>query len=422
MARILLGVCGGIAAYKALELTRLAMKAGPRRARHPDGGGRALRRRRLLRRHHGRPGARHGVGARSAAGRVPRRSGARPRAALAPRARRPGRRLPRRARVGQHDRQARRGPGRQPALRRRARLPAPAARRARDERRDVRARRPRAPTSRRCAPAARRCWSPARARSARPGEWGIGRLPEPPELLAAVESALGAAGGGDARRPAVLVTAGGTREPIDAVRFVGNRSSGRMGFALAEEAARRGARVTVIAANVAPAAPARRPLRRRGDRRPAQGRVRARASPPATSCSWPPRWPTTVPPTRARDKIKKDATGPVLTLELERTDDVLAALAERRRAGQVIVGLRRRDRARGARPRAREAARASGLDAIVLNDVGAPGIGFDAADNEVTIITAGAEHRGAARAGKDAVARAILGAVLSRPSSSAVKV
>ena len=72
MARILLGVCGGIAAYKALELTRLAMKAGPRRARHPDRGGRALRRRRLLRRHHRRARARHGMGARSAARRVPR--------------------------------------------------------------------------------------------------------------------------------------------------------------------------------------------------------------------------------------------------------------------------------------------------------------------------------------------------------------
>src|SRR5918997_5743244 len=84
------------------------------------------------------------------------------------------------------------------------------------------------------------------------GEWGVGRLAEPPEILAAVERALGGAAYAprslDGLR--VLVTAGGTREPIDAVRFVGNRSSGRMGFAIAEEAARRGADVTVIAANV----------------------------------------------------------------------------------------------------------------------------------------------------------------------------
>ncbi|MET0685187.1 MAG: bifunctional phosphopantothenoylcysteine decarboxylase/phosphopantothenate--cysteine ligase CoaBC, partial [Solirubrobacteraceae bacterium] len=86
-----------------------------------------------------------------------------------------------------------------------------------------------------------------------PGEFGIGRLPEPPDLLAAVEQALS---GGDLAGVALLVTAGGTREPIDAVRFIGNRSSGRMGFALAERAARRGARVTVVAANVAlPGAP-----------------------------------------------------------------------------------------------------------------------------------------------------------------------
>ena len=80
------------------------------------------------------------------------------------------------------------------------------------------------------------------------GEFGTGRLPEPPELLAAFEDALKSGRELDGLK--VLVTAGGTREPIDSVRFVGNRSSGRMGFALAEEAARRGADVTVVAANV----------------------------------------------------------------------------------------------------------------------------------------------------------------------------
>src|SRR5215204_1952660 len=80
-----------------------------------------------------------------------------------------------------------------------------------------------------------------------PGEWGVGRLPEPPELLAAIEARLGATQGGSLDGLRVLVTAGGTREPIDAVRFVGNRSSGRMGWALADEAGRRGAQVTVLA-------------------------------------------------------------------------------------------------------------------------------------------------------------------------------
>src|SRR3954454_17119875 len=79
-------------------------------------------------------------------------------------------------------------------------------------------------------------------------EWGAGRLPEPPELLVAVEAVAPATGPLEGVR--VLVTAGGTREALEAVRFVGNRSSGRMGFALAEAAAARGAAVTVVAANV----------------------------------------------------------------------------------------------------------------------------------------------------------------------------
>ena len=92
------------------------------------------------------------------------------------------------------------------------------------------------------------------------GEWGAGRLPEPQALLAAIEEELRGGTGPrfvprslDGLR--VLVSAGGTREPIDSVRYVGNRSSGRMGLALAEEAARRGADVTLVNANVSLAAP-----------------------------------------------------------------------------------------------------------------------------------------------------------------------
>src|SRR3954454_19042506 len=93
---------------------------------------------------------------------------------------------------------------------------------------------------------------PGEGQLASKGEWGAGRLAEPPEILAAIEATL-AAGTASARSLAgvrVLITAGGTRERIDSVRYVGNRSSGRMGFAVAAEAARRGADVTVIAANV----------------------------------------------------------------------------------------------------------------------------------------------------------------------------
>ena len=114
------------------------------------------------------------------------------------------------------------------------------------------------------------------------GEYGTGRLPEPPELLAAFEAALRAGRELDGLK--VLVTAGGTREPIDAVRFVGNRSSGRMGFALAEEAARRGADVTVVAANVVAAAPRRHRVRRRADRRRARRRLRGALRRAPTCC------------------------------------------------------------------------------------------------------------------------------------------
>src|ERR1700690_2369983 len=89
--------------------------------------------------------------------------------------------------------------------------------------------------------------TPGTGRLATAGEWGPGRLPEPAELLAAVAARL-AAGPWSGTRP--LVTAGGTREPIDAVRYIGNRSSGRMGFALADAAADRGSAVVVLAANV----------------------------------------------------------------------------------------------------------------------------------------------------------------------------
>jgi phosphopantothenoylcysteine decarboxylase / phosphopantothenate---cysteine ligase len=107
---------------------------------------------------------------------------------------------------------------------------------------------------------------PGTGRLASKGEWGVGRLAEPAEILAAIEEVLGATGSATASDRGyaprsldglrVLVTAGGTREPIDSVRFIGNRSSGRMGVALAEEAARRGADVTLVAANLAIPLPA----------------------------------------------------------------------------------------------------------------------------------------------------------------------
>jgi phosphopantothenoylcysteine decarboxylase/phosphopantothenate--cysteine ligase len=234
-------------------------------------------------------------------------------------------------------------------------------------------------------------------------EWGVGRLAEPAELLAAVEALVPAG-----ERPwdglRVLVTAGGTREPIDAVRFVGNRSSGRMGFALADEAAALGAAVTVVAANVAlPRNPAVRyvevttaaELKEACEAEFDRCDVLLMA---AAVADFRPAAPEA-------EKIKKGGREE-LALRLVPTADVLSGLAARRRGGQVLVGFAAETGA-GAIAYGREKLARKGLDAVVVNDVAAPGVGFDSAENEVTILTAAGE-RHVARASKAEVARVVL--------------
>jgi phosphopantothenoylcysteine decarboxylase/phosphopantothenate--cysteine ligase len=250
-----------------------------------------------------------------------------------------------------------------------------------------------------------------------PGEWGVGRLPEPPELLAAVESAVGRAR--DLDGLSVLVTAGGTREPIDAVRFVGNRSSGRMGFALAEAAQRRGANVTVVAANVS--LPRRAGIEYVDVTTAAELAEACEARFEATDVLL---MAAAVADYRPADahagKLKKDATGETLKLELTRTTDVLAGLAARRRAGQRLVGFAA-EHGDGALEYGREKLARKGLDAVVVNDVGAPGVGFESSENEVWVVTPERE-RHVARMSKDRVADAILDTLLSDRSSSKEKV
>ena len=242
------------------------------------------------------------------------------------------------------------------------------------------------------------------------GEHGVGRLSEPAELLQAVEARLAedARAGGDWLRPwlgvRVLVTAGGTREPIDSVRYIGNRSSGRMGFALAERAARRGADVTVVAANVAlPAPPGVRvvavgtaaELKAACDERFDSTDVLLMA---AAVADFRPRDP-------AAHKLKKDAGTP--HLELEPTDDVLRTLSGRRRPGQIVVGFAA-EHGDGAIDYARDKLARKRLDAIVVNDISQPGIGFDAPENEVTILARdGSEHR-LRRSRKEQIADGVL--------------
>jgi len=250
------------------------------------------------------------------------------------------------------------------------------------------------------------------------GEWGAGRLAEPADILAAIEGAMASAGPspsvgrmGYAPRSLdglrVLVTAGGTREPIDAVRYVGNRSSGRMGFALAAEADRRGAEVTVIAANVGLEAPAG--ARLIAVETAAELERAARAEFPRADVLLMAAAVSDFRPTSPEGAklAKADRSG--LTVELEPTVDVLAALAAERRSGQTLIGFAA-EHGDGGPERAREKLARKRLDALVLNDVSQPGIGFDAADNEVTILTPN-EARAVARAPKDRVASAVLDAV-----------
>src|SRR4051812_3674227 len=258
-------------------------------------------------------------------------------------------------------------------------------------------------------------------------EWGVGRLAEPAELLAAVEAAMPT--GTRASAPIagerhlvglrVLVTAGGTREPIDAVRYLGNRSSGRMGYALAAAAAQRGADVTVVAANVALATPPGVEVVRVGTAAELAAACEERFD-AADVLLMAAAVADYRPAETHSGKLKKDATGKALELRLERTTDVLASLSARRRDGQVLVGFAA-EHGPGAVAYGREKLERKGLDAVVVNDVSAPGIGFDAADNEVTIVSRDGE-RHVSRSAKSEVAAAVLDTVLSRRSSTDMKV
>ena len=247
------------------------------------------------------------------------------------------------------------------------------------------------------------------------GEHGIGRLPDPERLLAELAVMLpGARGAWDGLR--VLVTAGGTREPIDSVRFIGNRSSGRMGLALAGAAARRGADVVLIAANVGgAAAPGVRridvetaaELAAATEREFASSQVLLMAAAVAD-----------FHPVAREGKLAREAGGAV-ELRLERTEDVLARLAAMRTEAQTLVGFAAEHGA-AAIERARAKLERKGVDAIVFNDVSRPEIGFDAELNEVTIVERGIETE-VPIATKDAVAEAILDRVDAIRSAARVR-
>ncbi len=232
------------------------------------------------------------------------------------------------------------------------------------------------------------------------GERGKGRLPDPAQLLSLIEAELPTG-----ERPwdglSVLVTAGGTREPIDSVRFLGNRSSGRMGIALAAAAKRRGADVTLIAANVSLSEPAgvhridvetTEQLAAVTRAEFADAHVLAMAAAPADFR----------PSEATAGKLTRDAS---LDLHLEPTEDILAGLTARKRGDQTLVAFAAE--AGENVDRAREKLARKGVDLIVLNDISNPEIGFESEENAVTLIDAG-EAAPVDQASKDAIAEAIL--------------
>jgi phosphopantothenoylcysteine decarboxylase/phosphopantothenate--cysteine ligase len=243
------------------------------------------------------------------------------------------------------------------------------------------------------------------------GDVGAGRLADPAAIVAAADDLLRAEHEHDLTGLRVVVTAGGTREPIDPVRFIGNRSSGKQGHAVAEEAAARGAKVTLVTTTSAPASTGIDLVRVETAAEMEQAVLNRRddADVIVMAAAVADFRPVQV----AAAKIKK--AGGVPEVVLEPTTDILAALGTQRRAGQTIVGFAAETddlRANAAEKLARK-----GIDLIVANDVSAPGVGFEHDTNAVMILGADGAAQEIPLTDKRAIARAILDAVSTTRST-----
>ena len=246
------------------------------------------------------------------------------------------------------------------------------------------------------------------------GEHVRGRMAEPEEIAGRIEQRLASMTALAGRR--LVVTAGGTREPLDAVRYLGNHSSGKMGIAVADEAARRGARVTLLlaAATAAPSAPMRTirvdtaaELHEATLREAEQADIVVMA---AAVADYRPVAP-------AQGKRTKGDTPWVV--ELEPTADILAELGATRGPDTVLVGFAA-EHGEGAVERARDKLRRKGADMIVVNDISRTDIGFDSELNEVVLVTSNDETL-VSRRSKQACAAAILDWVANQPAGAAVE-
>jgi phosphopantothenoylcysteine decarboxylase/phosphopantothenate--cysteine ligase len=243
------------------------------------------------------------------------------------------------------------------------------------------------------------------------GDSGAGRLADPATIVEAAEKLLvGSAAGGDLAGLRVLVTAGGTREPIDPVRFVGNRSSGKQGYAVAEEAAARGATVTLVSTVDRPAAAGVEVVRvETADEMHAAVAARASTADVVVMAA---AVADFKPAVRSDRKIKKAGGAPEVVLEP--TVDILAALGRAKPSGQTLVGFAAETD--DVRTNAEAKLRSKGADLIVANDVSAPGAGFEHDTNQVVLLAADRTTE-VPMADKRTIARAVLDTVITLRST-----
>ena len=245
---------------------------------------------------------------------------------------------------------------------------------------------------------------------------GKGRLPDPDEIFAICQDVLArGAGEPDLAGRTVVVSAGGTREPLDPVRYLGNRSSGRQGLALGRAAAARGAEVTLVAANVALPDPAGVKVVRVETTEELRDAVTAAAvSADAVVMAAAPA--DFRPLATSESKIKKTTDGSAPTIELTQTPDILAELShDRLRPGQVVVGFAAEtgDDTGSVLDLARAKLARKGCDLLVVNDVGGGAV-FGASDNQAVILSRDGERRDVPLGSKAALAHVIWDEVARR--------
>ena len=236
------------------------------------------------------------------------------------------------------------------------------------------------------------------------GDIGAGRLASPENIVSAAEEILGT--GADLDGVSVVVTAGGTREPIDAVRVIANRSSGKQGYAIAHEAAARGADVTLITTVDLVAPPgARTVCVETAAQMKSAVDAAARTADVVVMCAA----VADFRPVAAADgKIKKRDGVPEIVLEP--TPDILAGLGAAKRPGQVLVGFAAETD--NVEANAREKLSRKNLDMVVANDVSAPGVGFQHDTNAVTIYLSTGHEKSVPLADKRTIARRLLDSVV----------